>query len=429
MLQLVAVRDLEAELRQNVPFPVAEAVDIVVELAEALARTHELGAVNGRVSAANIVVERGAFGSAKLRPASAGGVATRTNQSVRSHLYLSPEQLADTQDLLAATDIWSLAVVLYELIAGHPPFPDAEAIKRGTFTPLGGVRGCPPQVDMAVTSCLQRSPFARTQSIVSFALTIATFGSSRSKLLVPKLKAMEPPASDPTMYAASQDDQDARESEPTLQRADAAEIVDRESDPTLQKGGPDAPTMPPRTAARHAADEDGATLMVANAGDDEITDIQMDDEEPDTFIKPTVPVGFAPLGTPILPAPTPAAAARIVSKATPFNDKTQRISSAQLQELGKHVTAVRAQQASQPNMPISSSPLVPARQPSSPEGTPISNIRMRDGAGLAPAEVPQAFQAMQPPSASKLPTIVSIVSVTIFIACVVAAALILLSHR
>ena len=63
---------------------------------------------------------------------------------------------------------------------------DAEAIKRGTFAPLR-TRGCPAPLEMAITSCLQPSPFARTQSIASFALNIATFGSSRSKILIPKL--------------------------------------------------------------------------------------------------------------------------------------------------------------------------------------------------------------------------------------------------
>ncbi len=437
MLHAVAVRDLETELRENVPFPVAEAVDIVVELAEVLARTHELGAVNGRVSTANIVVERGVFGTAKLRPASVGAMGTRTNQSIRSHLYLSPEQIADTQDLLAATDIWSLGVVLYELMAGRPPFPDAEAIKRGTFAPLRGVRECPAPLEMAITSCLQRSPFARTQSIASFALNIAPFGSSRSKILIPKLKAMEPPASDPTMHSAAED----RESEPTPNRAEPAsdptlQKADAWRNPTLERAEADAPTLPPNTDARHAADDEGATMMVPTSASGEITEVEdLLDEEPDTFVKPTVPVGFAPLGTPILPTATPAPtrAARVDSA---FKDKTQRISSAQLQELGKHITAVRGKQTSQPNVQAAmASPqrhlATMPRAPSSPElGTPISNIRMRDGAGLAPADAPPQLEAMKAPlKPSKLPVVVSVVSLTVFIACVVAAALILLMHR
>lgn len=417
MLHHVEVRDLETELRHSAAFPIAEAIDIVVELAEALAKTHELGAINGRVCTSNILVQRGAFGSARLKPA-APGVSTRTNQSTRSHLYLSPEQIADTPDLLAATDIWSLAVVLYELIAGKPPFADAEAIKRGTFTPLRGVRGCPPQVDLAVMSCLQRSPFARTQSIASFALNIAPYGSSRSKSLVATLKAMEPPASDPTMYAASGE----RESEPTLQRAD------RTSDPTLDKGVPDvASTMPPR----HAADEDGATVLVPSS-DGRVHQSALD-EELDTFVKPTVPAGFAPLGPPILPAATPGPA-KVERREPAFNDKTQRISTAQLQELGKHVAAAREQQALKGNQPVAGmgpavAPML--RPPSSPElGTPISNIRVRHGAGLAPTDLRPQLAAMEPEKKpSRWPMIVSVVSLTIFIACVVAAALILLTHH
>lgn len=414
------VRDLETELRQNAPFPIAEAVDVVVELAEVLARTHELGAVNGRVCTANIIVHRGTFGSARLRPASQGTVSTRTNQSLRSHLYLSPEQLADSPELEPATDIWSLAVVLYELIAGKAPFPNADAIKRVVFPPLRSVRQCPAQLEMAITSCLQQNPFGRTQSVVSFALNIAPFGSSRSKSLIPKLKAMEPPASDPTMHAASDS-----ESELTQPR------LDRPSDATMQKGGPDAPTMPPRSDARHPADQEGDTLMVPSlARGGETTEVEAfleaDDEEPDTFVKPTVPVGFSPLGQPILPAaitPPPSHARK-----APLNEKTQRISSSQLQELGKHVTAVRARQASQSNLQVETAPRLSA--PSSPElGTPISNIRMRDGAGLAPAELPQQLAAMQQTKRSRLPAIVSVLSLAVFIACVVAAAMILLTNR
>jgi serine/threonine protein kinase len=383
MLHDVAVRDLETGLQDQTPFPLAEAVDIVVEIADALARTHELGAVSGRVATANILVERGPFGNAKLRPR-AGGAATRTNQSLRAHLYLAPEQLTESRELDATTDIWSLAVILYELLSGRPPFRDAGEIKRGVFPPLASVRnGCPPQLGMAIMSCLQVEPGARTPSIVSFALEIAQFGGSRTEALVPALKEMEGPSSERTLYVAAE-----------------------------------TPTVPPETE-RHAADEEGSTVVAPAASEQE------PDDEPDTLTKQTAPSAFKPVALPTVPAPF-APVSRPAQKKQPQDDRTQRISSATLQEMGKFVTAARAQKDAASKGGQALAPVL--RPPSSPElGTPISNIRIR-GAGLAPADTPPRSTPMKP-KGSSLPNVVSTIALLIFVSCVVAAGVILWRGR
>jgi serine/threonine-protein kinase len=106
------------------PLPLGTALDITGQIASGLQHAHAAGIVHRDVKPANIfVTSRGVvkildFGLAKLSGAESH---TRAGQVIGTLAYMSPEQVhGDPLD--HRTDIWALGVVLYEMLAGHPPF-------------------------------------------------------------------------------------------------------------------------------------------------------------------------------------------------------------------------------------------------------------------------------------------------------------------
>jgi serine/threonine-protein kinase len=116
--------ELRSLLGTGQPLPVARAVDIAAQVAEGLAYAHQHGVVHRDVKPANIMLSATGlakitdFGIARMRSAE---VKTQTGIVLGSPRYMSPEQVAGKR-AEPRSDIFSLGVILYEMLTGRPPF-------------------------------------------------------------------------------------------------------------------------------------------------------------------------------------------------------------------------------------------------------------------------------------------------------------------
>ena len=166
-MDLVAGRSLKAILAERGRLDPDEAVALARQLAEALAAAHAEGVVHRDLKPANVLVEPDGtayvsdFGVARSL---AGAGLTHTGGVVGTVEYLSPEQaLGDPVD--GRSDLYALGLILYEMLAGQPPFRGgtwSEVLgQRLTATPrdLSAVRPeVPPWLARVVRRCLERDP-------------------------------------------------------------------------------------------------------------------------------------------------------------------------------------------------------------------------------------------------------------------------------
>jgi len=117
---------IREKLNRETQFGVDEAVRVAREVADALDYAHRHGVIHRDIKPENILLHDGRamvmdFGIALAVSAAAGGRMTETGLSLGTPHYMSPEQTTAEKEIAARSDVYSLASVLYEMLAGEPP--------------------------------------------------------------------------------------------------------------------------------------------------------------------------------------------------------------------------------------------------------------------------------------------------------------------
>ncbi len=117
---------LRRKLHRETQLGIDESVKIATAVADALDYAHRQGVIHRDIKPENILLHEGRpmvtdFGIALALSAAAGGRMTETGLSLGTPYYMSPEQATAEKEISARSDIYSLASVLYEMLAGQPP--------------------------------------------------------------------------------------------------------------------------------------------------------------------------------------------------------------------------------------------------------------------------------------------------------------------
>ena len=185
VMPYVEGESLRDRLNRETQLPVDEALQIAREVADALAYAHVQGVIHRDIKPENILLSGGHALVADFGIARALGQVsarlTETGMAVGTAAYMSPEQASGERQLDGRSDIYSLGGVLYEMLAGEPPYtgPTAQAIIAKRFSePVPRVRhvrpSVPERVEHAITRALAAVPADRFATGADLVRALAT---------------------------------------------------------------------------------------------------------------------------------------------------------------------------------------------------------------------------------------------------------------
>lgn len=191
VMELLEGEDLKSVITGHGVMPIRQAVGCVLEACEAIAEAHSLGIVHRDLKPANLFLARHPSGRSMTKvldfgiskaPAVSNEMLTNTHGMLGSPAYMSPEQIKSPGTVDARTDIWSLGVVLYELLAAKFPFDAtsaSEAIAKILYQPPIPLRtrryDVPSDLEDAIMRCLEKDPSCRFQDVGELAIAIARY--------------------------------------------------------------------------------------------------------------------------------------------------------------------------------------------------------------------------------------------------------------
>ena len=197
-------RSLRDRLREEPQLPLPEALRIARQVADALEYAHRQGVIHRDIKPANILLTNdhaivADFGIARALDRAATEAVTQAGLTLGTPAYMSPEQAEGTH-LDGRSDVYSLGCVVYEMLAGHPPFAGTTAqvvLARHAVDPVPPLRTVrrtvPIAVEQAIMRALAKIPADRFATARDFADALATSEPPLETYLEPPPRSPAPP--------------------------------------------------------------------------------------------------------------------------------------------------------------------------------------------------------------------------------------------
>jgi serine/threonine protein kinase len=199
--------DLARVIAEQGPLSCKQAVGYVLEAAEAVAEAHALGIVHRDIKPANLFLAKRTsgpplikvldFGLSKISELAGAENVTSVTGIFGTPAYMSPEQLWSSRTADARSDIWSLGVVLYELLTAQCPFPHERmpeliaAILHAPAQPFDEWRDdVPPELAAVVLQCMEKDPKNRYANVAQLAEALVPFGPPSSERSAERIALM-----------------------------------------------------------------------------------------------------------------------------------------------------------------------------------------------------------------------------------------------
>jgi serine/threonine-protein kinase len=235
VMEFLEGTDLATILDRDGVLPIEQAVTYALQTCEALAAAHASNVVHRDVKPSNLFLTQGPdraplikvldFGISKMLDGTTSGSITETQRAVGSPSYMAPEQMRSAKRVDGRADIWSMGVVLYELVAGRAPFvadtiPELYALildKSSRPTPLRSLRPeIPEELERVAERCLEKDAADRFADVGELAAALAPFGGEFGPISAARTRRiLEAAAREGNLARAEPSERSERPSRPT----------------------------------------------------------------------------------------------------------------------------------------------------------------------------------------------------------------------
>jgi serine/threonine-protein kinase len=401
VMEFLEGTDLGTVLDREGVLPVEQAITYALQTCEALAAAHTSNVVHRDVKPSNLFLTQGPdrepvikvldFGISKMLDGTTSGSITETQRAVGSPSYMAPEQMRSAKRVDGRADIWSMGVVIYELVGGRAPFvadtiPELYALildKTSRPTPLRSVRAdVPEELERVVEKCLEKDAGARFNDVGELAMALAPFGGAFGPVSAARTKRILEAAAAAGNVIARAEPSDRGES-PGRTTPKLGSRSPTESPPTVRQGRPPgAPTSQPdrpagaRTSSDDAAASADPSVLTATS----FADTHAPPRRPRTILAASIAVSVVALiALAILLLKSPSGVPATAERAAP----------AAMVPAHGLVDPIRSPTAAAP-------PAAPADMASAAAGAPSSAPSTSASAKGAPMAAPRATHAKPP---------------------------------
>ena len=208
VMEYLEGQDLGEVLRDQGAMPMPLVLDYVLQASEAIAEAHKIGIVHRDLKPSNFFLTQRADGSPLIKVLDFGiskftetamapmdaAALTQTQNILGSPLYMSPEQLRSAKNVDARADVWALGVILYEMMAGKPPFMGESVshlltvIVADPHEPLVIAAPSVPQaVSDIVDRCLTKNRDQRIATVAQLARDLLPYAPRHARLSVERI--------------------------------------------------------------------------------------------------------------------------------------------------------------------------------------------------------------------------------------------------